>query len=271
MQRLSDIGLRLLGMLVLLASLSVPAMAANFKTIVVVSIDALHPTALTEANAPLTMSMLRNGSLTRKGLSTTPPKTLIAHSAMMTGLAPDQGGMDSNLWEPGEPTVKGPTIFHLAKQQGYRTGFFYSKPKLGYLVNDGVDTTELSRDDAIGAGVRFLKEDGPRFVFIHVSGLDIVGPEFGWLSPEYQEELSYIDHYLDELYLWLKQTGDYLLVVTSDHAGHGKAHGGGHPDEAKLPFGVVSDLCSFPDVRGMEYSVTDLPGFLKKAMGCTRK
>ncbi len=245
------------------------AWAVDFDSIVIVSIDALHPDALTEKNAPLTMAFLEKGSLTRKGNSTTPPKTLIAHSAMLTGRGPQQGGMSSNDWTTGDPTVEGETIFHMAKKLGYRIGFFYSKPKLGFLVNDAVDMADLSPDDSISRGVRFLKAGGHDFVFIHVSGLDVVGPQHGWMSSEYLEELSYIDQYLEELYVSLAESGKYLLILTSDHAGYGKSHGGTHPDEARLPFGVVSDTCLFPKVAGTLYRVTDLPLFLQQAMGCT--
>lgn len=242
-------------------------LAAGFRTVVVVSIDALHPDALTREHAPLTWGMLAKGSLTMQGVSTSPPKTLVAHSAMVTGIGPEEGGRISNVWQPGEPAVQGRTIFHQAMERGYRTGFFYSKPKLGFLVNKAVDASGLS-DDATDRAVRFLGGDGHSFVFIHMGGLDIVGPESGWLSGPYLEELSYIDQYLADVYAHLNRTGNYLLVVTSDHGGHGRDHGGSHPDEARLPFGVVSDVCDFPEVADAPYVVTGLPGFLERAFAC---
>jgi len=244
------------------------ALAADFKTVVVVSIDALHPDALTEDHAPLTWKMLEKGSLTLRGKSTNPPKTLVAHAAMMTGIGPEAGGRLSNLWNDGEPTVQGWTLFHAAKDHGYRTGYFYSKPKLGFLDSSAVDESVLS-DDATGTAVQFLKGGEHNFVFIHISGLDIVGPEYGWLSTMYLEELSYIDQYLADVYEYLNVTGSYLLIVTSDHAGYEKKHGGSHPDEARLPFGVVSDICAFPEVTDAPYSVTHLPDFLERAMSCS--
>lgn len=242
--------------------------AAAFKTVVVVSIDALHPAALTEAHAPLTCALLEKGHLTRRGQSTNPPKTLIGHAAMMTGISPQDGGRTSNEWSPGEPTVQGKTIFHIAKRRGYRTGYFYSKPKLGFLMSDAVDQGALSPDDATGKAAKFLSQGGKQFVFVHVSGLDIVGPEHGWMSRMYLEELSYIDQYLEEVYAALQQAGPYLLIITSDHAGFEKSHGGSHPDEAKVPFGVVSDVCRFKEVDDAPYKVTDLPEFLWRAMLC---
>jgi len=264
---------RMVGILLLAAFLCVclsatEGVAANFNNIVVVSIDALHPDALTSTNAPLTCALLKKGHLTRNGQSTHPPKTLVSHAAMVTGIGPEQGGRKSNTWESGEPPVQGQTIFHFAKAQGYRTAFFYSKSKLGFLQTSATDACQLSRDDATGMAARFLEDNEPNFVFIHISGLDFVGPEYGWLSPEYLEELSYIDQYLEEVYEVLTRAGDYLLIITSDHGGYEKSHGGIHPEEARLPFGAVSDVCEFPEVQDAPYHVTQLPDFIERAMTC---
>ncbi len=253
----------------IIISLPWSASAADFKTVAVVSIDALHPDALTAKYAPLTLALLKKGNLTGRGWSTMPPKTLIAHSAMLTGLPPQLGGMDINTWSKGEPTVPGQTLFHTMKERGYRTGFFYSKDKLGYLMNEAIDETALSLEDSIGPATHFVEGDGPRFVFLHVNGLDIVGPEHGWMSSEYLEELTYIDQYLEKFYRAIEQTGNYLLIITSDHGGYGKSHGGSHPDEALLPFGVVSDVCSFPEVTGMAIRIMELPSFVEQALECT--
>lgn len=71
--------------------------------------------------------------------STEPPKTLIAHTAMLTGLSPEESGKVDNDWIPGETTVKNDTIFDDAKSNGFKTGYFFSKEKLGDLVNNAVD------------------------------------------------------------------------------------------------------------------------------------
>jgi len=242
--------------------------AAVFKTVVVVSIDALHPDALVEKYAPLTCALLKKGHLTRRGQSTNPPKTLISHAAMMTGVAPEDGGRTSNVWVQGEPTVQGKTVFHIAKRKGYRTAFFYSKPKLGFLMSDAVDQGELIPDDAAAKGAEFIRHGLKSFIFIHISGLDVVGPQYGWMSSMYLEELGYIDQYLEEVYAALDQAGPYLLIITSDHAGYGKSHGGSHPEEARVPFGVVSDVCRFKEVENAPYRVIELQEFIWRAMLC---
>ena len=104
------------------------------------------------------------------------------------------------------------------------------------------------------------------FVFLHVSGLDFVGPQYGWLSPEYMEELSYIDEYLTPLIISVKEQKNYLIIITSDHAGHEKIHGSQHPDDFRLPFIIHSDRMDFESIQNSKYSVTDLKDILNRIL-----
>jgi predicted AlkP superfamily pyrophosphatase or phosphodiesterase len=121
-----------------------------------------------------------------------------------------------------------------------------------------VDFHRWSREDAIDLAEAFVKKPGRHFVFLHVSGLDFVGPEYGWLSPEYMEELFYIDEYLTPLIISVKEQKNYLIIITSDHAGHCKIHGSQHPDDYRLPFIINSDTLKFKKFQNIRYSVTDL-------------
>ena len=243
---------------------AVASNAASLKNVIIISIDALHPAALNAGTTPTIYGEMRRGAYTLEGQSTNPPLTLISHAAMFTGLGPDKSGKADNQWQPGEPTIERRTIFNSAKQNGFQTGFYYSKQKLGYLVNEAVDVYRWSRDDAIDLAEAFVRKPGRHFVFLHVSGLDFVGPEHGWLSKEYMEELSYIDEYLTPLIRLVKEQKNFVIIVTSDHSGHGKIHGSQHPDDFRLPFVIHSDRMKFGSIQNSKYDVTDLKDILNR-------
>ena len=245
---------------------AVASNAASLKTVIIISIDALHPAALNAGTTPTIYGEMRQGAYTLDGQSTNPPLTLVSHTAMFTGLGPDKSGKSDNQWQPGEPTIERRTIFNSARQNGFQTGFYSSKQKLGYLVNEAVDVYRWSRDDAIDLAEAFVRKPGRHFVFLHVSGLDFVGPEHGWLSPEYMEELSYIDEYLTPLIQLVKEQKNYLIIITSDHAGHDKIHGSQHPDDFRLPFVIHSDRMKFGSIQNSKYDVTDLKGILNRIL-----
>lgn len=71
--------------------------------------------------------------------------------------------------------------------------------------------------------------------------LERAGVESGWLSPEYLEELGYIDTALAPLLDETRQRQGYAIVVASDHAGHDRLHDTNHPDDDKLPLIVATD------------------------------
>jgi len=241
--------------------------ANEVKNVLVISIDALHPKALNPKKSNNLQQLMEQGVYTLDGFSTNPPLTLVSHAAMFSGIGPEKGGRQDNAWHPGQPGIKGETIFNIAKSQGYSTGFFYSKEKLGFLANQAVDQQKLDKDFSVENAIAFFKtSDQKSFSFLHISGLDRTGPIEGWLSPGYMEELFFIDESIAPLIEMVKSKGSYLIIVTSDHAGHGTIHGSNHPDDAKLPLIMVSDVINLTKYQGIKYHVTQLKPILESIL-----
>jgi predicted AlkP superfamily pyrophosphatase or phosphodiesterase len=256
--------LAVIGWLLLMLGCSSTALAQEPANILVVSIDALVPEALGDETSPFISELMRQGVYSLNGMSVDPPLTLVSHAAMVTGLAPNQGGRLDNDWSPGEPMVQGKTIFLAAKTAGYRTGFFYAKQKLGYLVSSDVDEHKLSAfptDEAL----QFIRR-GNSFTFVHISGLDQVGPEFGWLSKEYLEELGYIDEYLKPLVDEVRSQGEYCIIILSDHGGHEKLHGCGHPEDFRIPIIVLQSQPAINSIDLNGFTTDDLPMLIAKVL-----
>jgi len=255
-----------IGILCLGLMIALPAFPGEVETVLIVSIDALHPDALSEKTSPALFALMRSGRYTLAGKSVDPPKTLIAHTAMMTGLTPEESGKRDNDWKPGMPQVTRETLFDDARKRGFRTAFFYAKQKLGYLLSDSVDEHALARDDSIDLARAFFGKGGRRFAFLHVSGLEDAGTESGWLSSEYLEELTYIDQELAPLLANVGKRGAYLIVVTSDHAGHDRQHGTSHPDDFKLPLIIAADF-GLPPLAAGAFRLTELKNIVKQIVG----
>jgi predicted AlkP superfamily pyrophosphatase or phosphodiesterase len=237
------------------------------QTILIISIDALHPKAIDPKISANIQQLLEQGVYTLDGFSTNPPLTLLSHAAMFSGIGPEKGGRADNTWRSGQPEIKEKTIFDDAKTKGFSTGYFYSKEKLGYLINQAVDQHKLDSDFSAENAMAFFKETEPKqFCFLHISGLDRTGPVEGWLSPGYMEELFFIDKSIAPLIEMVKSKGNYLIVITSDHAGHETIHGSDHPDDAKLPLIMVSDVINLTKYQGIEYHVAQLKPILESIL-----
>ena len=232
------------------------------ENILIVSIDALHPKALGPKSSSHIYKLMEKGNYTLKGQSTDPPLTLIAHSAMFSGLSPLENGKTDNDWLPGQDTIQGETIFQRPKRAGFLTGYFYSKKKLGFLINKDIDVHGLSRDFALDRAADFFQVPGKHFCFLHISGLDQAGPTEGWLSPGYMEELYFIDDTLEPLITMIMDKKKYLIIITSDHAGHDKIHGSDHPEDSRLPLIMISDIYKFSAYQDRPYKVNQLKTLL---------
>ena len=241
--------------------------AGEVKNVLVISIDALHPKALNLKTSGNIKRLMEQGVYTLDGHSTNPPLTLLSHAAMFSGMGPERNGRTDNTWHSGQPRIKDKTIFNEAKSKGYSTGFFYSKEKLGYLVNQSIDHYKLDKDFSLEKAMDFFKTfEKKAFCFLHISGLDRTGPIEGWLSPEYMEELFFIDEAIASLIQMIESKGSYLIIVTSDHAGHGIIHGTDHPDDAKLPLIMISDIVNLNQYQDIKYHVTQLKPILEEIL-----
>lgn len=257
-----------IGVLLFLALLPCLTFAGEIESVLIVSIDALHPDALGEKTSKTIHSVMQRGVFTLKGQSTSPPLTLLSHAAMFSGIDPNDGGRKDNSWQPGQKQINHKTIFDDAKSKHFSTGFYYSKEKLGFLLSDAIEEHQLDPDFSVDNAMIFFKKPGrKKFCFLHVSGLDKTGPVEGWLSKGYMEELFYIDESLSSLIDLITSKKGYLLIITSDHAGHETIHGSDHPDDARLPLVMVSDTANLKHYQAMDYHVTNLKPMLKEILG----
>lgn len=252
---------------VLLVLLYGTSFANCLENVLIVSIDALHPNALGRETSMNIHKLMERGAYTLNGHSTASPLTLLSHTAMFTGRRPAEIGKTDNDWQPGQIRIKAKTIFNTGKFLGFSTGFFYSKEKLGYLVNDTVDHHKLSKNFSVEHAIDFFKTPGKNFCFLHISGLDQAGPAEGWLSPGYMEELFFIDDAIAPLIKMIEAKKNYLIIITSDHAGHGMVHGSDDLEDAMLPLVLVSDIINLKKYQDINYNVTDLKVILETLFG----
>jgi predicted AlkP superfamily pyrophosphatase or phosphodiesterase len=237
--------------------------AADYRTVILVSVDALHPDAVSKENSPNIMLLAEKGAYSPFAASANPPKTLIAHTAMLTGLPPKENGKTDNNWQKGEPRVKKPTLLTTAKNKGYRTFLIYSKPRLGYLGNSETDREIFSKEDAVEKTVELLDTAEKQFIFLHISGLDTEGPVSGWMSPAYIDEFRFIDEQLGTLFAKAQKSPSVLIIVTSDHAGHDKIHGSDHPEDLKRPLAVYSSLKKINDIPESALKIDGLKKYIE--------
>ena len=221
--------------------------------VVIIGCDGLSPDGIQKAKTPNMDSLMQRGAYTMHARGVMPTSSSPNWASMLMGAGPEQHGITSNAWRPDKfelaPTAVGsggifPTIFSVLREQqpsaviacfhdwsGF--GILFERKALDIIEDtDGpVKTTERA--------VAYFKAAQPNFTFIHLDHIDHAGHAYGHGTPEYYKSVEEADRLIGETIQGLKAAGileQTILIVTSDHGGVGKGHGGATMAEVEIPW-----------------------------------
>lgn len=252
-----------------------PVNRAVTDHVVVISIDGLRPDAIDRFDATTLQHMMREGSYTLNARTIMPSRTLPSHTSMLTGVEPQEHGI---TWNSDETDTHGvvavPTIFARAREHGLRTAAFFSKSKFHHLevprsldyseAPDGSATWDANR--TVANVRRYLEREKPNLLFVHLREPDHAGHRFGWMSWLYGRAVRKADGAVAQLLRAADAAfgrGNYAVVVTADHGGHGWTHGSSNPQDVTIPWiawgeGVRAGSRIPDGVRTMDTAATAL-------------
>ncbi len=224
--------------------LALPALAApRAQHVVIVSLDGGKPAVIQQSRMPVLMSMVQSGATTWTARTTLPSVTLIAHTSMLTGVKPSKHHIDWDDYQPKKGIVQVPTVFELAKQRGLTTALFAGKKKFRHLERPGsLDMSYIKTSDALPiakVAAKTIKQARPSLCFVHFPDTDGAGHKYGWGSPEQMQAFADEDKALGILQKAIQEAGiaqSTVVIVTADHGGHRKVHGGKSDDDMNIPW-----------------------------------
>lgn len=216
--------------------------------IVIISVDGLRPDAIARYAPRRISRLLREGSSTLHAQTILPSKTLPSHTSMLTGEDVDHHGI---TWNDNETDVHGtvavPTVFGLARAHGFRTAAFFSKGKFNHLeVPGSLDYAQAptgngkwSADRTAGDVEKYLAAHGPNLLFVHFGEPDYAGHRWGWMSWTYGRAVKKADEGVARVLAAADRAfgdGNYTVILTADHGGHGRTHGSRDPLDTTIPW-----------------------------------
>jgi predicted AlkP superfamily pyrophosphatase or phosphodiesterase len=258
-----------------LPSLPQPSTSVT-RHVVLMSIDGLRPDAIGRFAAPTLQRLVREGSYTLAASTITPSKTLPSHTSMLTGELPERHQvLWNNVATARAEGVELPTIFGVARSHGYRTAAFFSKAKFTALQQPGtLDYSQApggwfgrwSSDRTVRDVEAHLDSAVPNMLFVHFSDPDQAGHRDGWMSEAYGRAVSRTDAAVARVLAAADQSfgaGNYSVIVTADHGGHGRDHGSSDPLDVTIPWiawgqGVKAGRLQDASVRTMDTASTAL-------------
>jgi predicted AlkP superfamily pyrophosphatase or phosphodiesterase len=216
--------------------------------VVIVSIDGLRPDAIARFDAATIGRLMRDGGHSLAARTILPSRTLPSHTSMLTGEEPGDHGITWNSNETdSHATVAVPTIFGVAHQHGLRTAAFFAKGKFNHLevpgtldysqAPDGDDRWSVDR--TIRDVERHLAEARPNLMFVHIGEPDYSGHKRGWMSESYGGAVRKADAAVARIVAAATHAfgdGNYTLIITADHGGHGRTHGSDSAEDVTIPW-----------------------------------
>jgi len=226
-----------------------PRELARADHVVIVVVDGLRADCIAPSVMPDLHRRLREeAAYTLDAQTVRPGKTLPAHTSLVTGLTPEEHGVDWNNYRPELPPIDATTIFDVAHRAGRRTAIFAGKAKLLLIAPpDALDRRSIAeRDDfeVLAEALQYIVEEQPQLTLIHLPDIDRIGHRTGWMRETQLAALRELDRRLAQLFAHLnelRRSGSWALILTADHGGAGFFHGGKSLEETTIPWMVWGD------------------------------
>ncbi|WP_426051118.1 alkaline phosphatase family protein [Brevundimonas sp. SL161] len=227
--------------------------AQTVRHVIVIGVDGLSPDGVMKADTPTLDNMMANGSWSLHARGVMPTTSGANWASILNGAGPEQHGVTSNDWQVGEfnfPTsVTGsggffPSIFQILTDQHpeWEVGSIYNWEGFGNLYDHrfvDYDVNGENEDQTTALATAYIRASRPNFLFVHLDHVDHAGHQYGHGTPQYYEAVARADALIAEIRQATIEAGiadDTVILVTSDHGGVGKGHGGETLAELEIPW-----------------------------------
>ncbi len=229
------------------------AAAQEVRHVIVIGVDGLSPDGVMKAKTPTLHDMMQKGSWSMHARGVLPTTSGANWASVIGGAGPEQHGVTSNDWQVGEfnfPTsVTGsggffPSIFQVLSDQKpeWEVGSVYHWDGFGNLYDHrfvDYDAHGKDEDETAALAVAYIKAKRPAFLFVHLDNVDHAGHAYGHGTPKYYDAVAKADALIERVRQATIEAGiddETVILVTSDHGGVGKGHGGETLAELEIPW-----------------------------------
>lgn len=223
-----------------------------YKHVVIIGVDGAGA-FFKDASTPRLDEIFAGQATTLKSKTSFPTISAQCWTSLLHGVLPEYHRItndiaeDKGIWYPVKSPY--PSIFRVAREA-------YPEAKLAsfvswYAINNGIiehnlgvemgETKDVDPEIA-RMTVQYLSENTPMLLFVHFGSPDVIGEKVGFGTDAQLQAISELDTYIGWIYDQLKLKDildETLFIVTADHGGKGKTHGGDSDEERYVFLGVA--------------------------------
>lgn len=222
--------------------------------VLLIGFDGLGGYAFPQTNTPHLNRLMQEGSYTFGAKAVIPTVSSPNWASMMNGSIPPKHHIWGNNWKPekvkkqaycGHPKGQlSPTIFRVLQEQipTLNMACVHDWDAFIHLTEKETINTVIDakgEDETVQKAIGLIQGHTPDFLFLHIDLMDHVGHQIGHNTPAYYQALQKCDSLTGALVSALQQKGIYddtYILVTSDHGGRLKTHGGLTAAEINIPW-----------------------------------
>ena len=260
------------------------------KHVIWIGLDGWGAYSMDKAIMPVTKGFMQEGAYTLKKRSVLPSSSALNWASMFMGACPELHGYTT--WGSKTPELPSrelnqhgtfPTVFQLYREANPEAeiGCVYDWSGIKYVIDtlafnyweQGPDYTKDSVS-LKNMAVKYITEKKPNLFAVIFDNPDHVGHSAGHDTPGYYDKLKELDGYIGEIVEAVKQAGmmdETVFVITGDHGGIDRGHGGMTMMEMETPFiisgkPIKKGFC-FDNISMMQF---DCASTLAKLLGLTQ-
>ena len=225
------------------------------KKVMLILCDGMRPDSLSACGHPFIPQFLSQCFASLDSHTVLPSMTLPCHLSLMHSVPPERHGTMDNVYKPMVRPVPG--LFDQLHRYERRSAFIYNWEQLRdlsrpgslafsyYISSDDNDRFKAHQNILDTALVQLPLIDLD-FAFVYFGLTDLEEHDHGWMKEAYLQAVKSswdMIQKLDETF-----GKEYTIIVTADHGGLGRDHGGPTPEEMTIPI-----ICKGPDFKPGEF------------------
>ena len=245
----------LLGIFFAMNTNNISAASPRAKHVILIGLDGWGAYSVSKAEMPNVKKLMDDGSYTLKKRSVLPSSSAVNWASMFMGAGPELHGYTE--WYSKTPELPSrevnkngifPTVFSLLHESDPKAeiGCIYEWETIRCLVdtfalNYDKHVFEAESNPAAAAqyAADYIKKAHPNLLAVIIDNPDHVGHATGHDTPEYYAVLKELDKYVGQIVNAVKEAGmldETIFIVTADHGGINKGHGGKTMEEMETAF-----------------------------------
>lgn len=247
----------------------------NYKYVVIIGVDGAGA-FFKDANTPNIDAIFANGAITYDCLTADPTISAQCWGSLLHGVVPSVHGLtNSTVSSTAYPSnSKYPSFFRVIRENSENAilaSFCNWNPiNVGIVENNigvhkigGISDSKLTNEI-----LAYLENNNPTALFVQFDEADGAGHSYGYGTETQLAKITEIDTYIGEIYKKYEENGildETLFIVTSDHGGTGKSHGGLADSEKYVMFAAAGKNVENGTIGEME--IRDTAAIVLHALG----